>query len=120
MTGDELVIVFTAEDAVFLGVCAGLLIKRLTELANGNITYGAALDLVDGDQSQTRKNASYLASVAEEQLLFNDGLKVKPMLEGRAELQAFHHSLVDSDNVYFVDRLVKQDLLASQADQLSR
>lgn len=117
--GDELVFVFRGEDAVFLSVCAGLLIKQLAAYAKLNITFGGAIDLVGESAGKTKKHLAYLASIAEGQLLIANKPRVSNHVQRQIRLQPFHHSLVDSDDVFEVSSLVNQELLNSQAQQLT-
>ncbi len=119
LTADELVFVFRTGDAVFLSICAGLLIKQLTELIKPNITFGGAIDLIGDVQEKTKKHVAYLASIAEGQLLVSDDLTKGHRITDRVKLQEFHHSLINADSVHEVSRLVNQELLASQAEQLT-
>ena len=95
-TPEELVIHFEGADAVFMATSAGLLIRELTDLMQGNMSFGGTLDLISEEPEKTRKAASYLASIANGDLLVAGG---ESLLEERFELQSFHHSLVDSGNL---------------------
>jgi len=114
-TKEELVIHFDSHDAMYMATCTGLLIQQIASRVNSNISFGGTLDLLGEEPDKIRKSASYLASIAEGDLIIaaND-----PGMTDRVELQTFHHSLVDSDNLARIAGLTNQELLDSQANQL--
>jgi hypothetical protein len=114
-TAEELVIHFELPDAMFMASCTGLLIQQITLKVDGNITFGGTLDMLDDEPDEIRKAASYLASISEGDLIVAGAGR---LLENRVELQSFHHSLVDSQNLQTISGLVNQELLNSQANQL--
>jgi hypothetical protein len=114
-TTEELVIHFDSHDALYMATCTGLLIQQIASRVNSNISFGGTLDLLGKEPDKIRKSASYLASIAEGDLIVaaND-----PGITDRVQLQTFHHSLVDSDNLARIAGLTNQELLNSQANQL--
>lgn len=114
-TTEELVIHFDSHDALYMATCTGLLIQQIASRVNSNISFGGTLDLLGEEPDKIRKSASYLASIAEGDLIVaaND-----PGITDRVELQTFHHSLVDSENLARIAGLTNQELLDSQANQL--
>jgi hypothetical protein len=114
-TTEELVIHFEGPDASFRATCAGLLIQKLAGHIGGSITFGGTLNLVGDDPEKVRKAASYLASISEGELLLAGEAS---SISERAELQAFHHSLVDSKDVRRVTSVVSQAMLENQAEEL--
>jgi hypothetical protein len=115
-TTEELVIHFEGQEAMFRAASTGLLIKQMTESINSNIDFGGTLDVIEDDPDKVRKSASYLASIAKGDLIIAGG---GSLLGDRAELVAFHHSLVDSKNLNRLSSLVNQETLAEQAQRLS-
>ena len=82
----------------------------------GNMSFGGTLDLAGEDSDEHRKAASYLASIADGDLLIAGGER---LLEGRAILQTFHHSLVDSEDLRRVAEIENQDQLLHHAENLA-
>ncbi|MBT4162559.1 MAG: hypothetical protein HOC70_12365 [Gammaproteobacteria bacterium] len=114
-TPEELVIHFEGPDAVFMATSTGLLIRELTELMQGNMSFGGTLDLISQEPEKTRKAASYLASIAEGDLIMAGG---EALVQDRVELQTFHHSLVDSQDLRRITQVPNQTILVDQAKQL--
>ncbi len=114
-TTEELVIHFEGYDAAYKATCTGLLIRHLTDLLPGNINFGGTLDIIEDEPDRARKSASYLASISDGDLLI---ATPNPKLKDRVKLQAFHHSLVDSEHLSKINGLANQDLLEAQAAQL--
>ena len=113
---EELVIHFEGPDASYRASCAGLLIRQLARLIGGRISFGGTLNMIGDDPERIRKAASYLASIAEGELL----LAGEPgSLCDRAQLQSFHHSLVDSKDVRRITSVISQQMLEDQAMELS-
>ena len=114
-TTEELVIHFDSQDAMYMATCTGLLIQQIARRINSNISFGGTLDLLGDEPDKVRKSASYLASIAEGDLIFaaND-----PGISDRVELQSFRHALVDADNLSRIAGLINQELLDSQANHL--
>ena len=121
-TTEELVIHFEGADAMFLGTCAGYLIRETAKLAGPNVRFGGTLSEAIRDSESTaaadrqRKAASYLASIAENELLITSGVN---LVGDRVELQPFHHALVDSDDLKKVTDLSTRATLESQARELT-
>lgn len=112
---EELVVHFNGQDAMFNAASTGLLIKELANLLQGNMTFGGTLDVISEEPDKTRKAASYLASIAEGDLLIAGGEK---LLEDSVLLETFHHSLVDSKDLCRINSLTNQALIDGQAKQL--
>ena len=115
-TPEELVIHFDSRDAMYMATCTGLLIKQLADSAKVNISFGGTLDVLSGDPEKQRKSASYLSSMADGELLVAGGGN---LIQGRATLQSYHHSLLDSDNVFRVAELEDSEVLTSQAREFA-
>ncbi|MGV0035329.1 MAG: hypothetical protein ACNYPE_10330 [Candidatus Azotimanducaceae bacterium WSBS_2022_MAG_OTU7] len=115
-TPEELVIHFDSPDAMYIATCSGLLIQKIAAKVNSKIAFGGTLDLLNEDPEKTRKAASYLASIAEGNLIAAHGFS---LLSERVELQPFHHALVDSKSLLRIAGLNNPDLLNYQASQLA-
>lgn len=115
-TPEELVIHFEGPDASYMAACTGLLIRQLAGRIGGNISFGGTLNLIGDEPEKIRKAASYLASIAEGELLLAGTIE---SLGNRADLQSFHHSLVDSRDVKRVASVISQRMLDDQAMELS-
>ena len=116
-TPEELIIHFEGEDSMFAAASTGVLIQQLSKILQGNMTFGGILDLAGEDSDKRRKAASYLASIANDDLIIARG---KALLADRATLQTFHHSLVDSDDLKLVATLENEDELLKRASILSK
>lgn len=114
-TPEELVITFEGPDAIFLSVCAGVLLQSIAEKTPGKMTFGGVLTNAEDDTDRSRKSASYLASISEGDLLFN---KRDLVVDERVITTPFHHGLVDSDELLRVTGLENQQLLNAEADQI--
>ncbi|MBO6558291.1 MAG: hypothetical protein JJ921_12405 [Pseudomonadales bacterium] len=114
-TTEELVIHFESYDAMYKATCTGLLIQQIAHRVNSNISFGGTLDLLGDEPDKIRKSASYLASIAEGDLIVAAN---EPAITDRVELQSFHHALVDSDHLSRIAGLVNQEFLEEQASQL--
>lgn len=115
-TPEELVIHFNSPDAMYMAACSGLLIQKIADKLNGKIAFGGTLDLLNEEPEKTRKAASYLASIAEGNLIAAHGYS---LLSDRVELQSFHHALVDSEGLLRISGLNNADLLNTQANRLA-
>ena len=115
-TPEELVIHFDSPDAMYMATCSGLLIQKITAKVKGKIAFGGTLDLLNEEPEKIRKAASYLASIAEGNLI---AAHCYSALSNRVELQPFHHALVDSKGLLRVARLIDANLLNNQANQLA-
>lgn len=115
-TNEELVIHFDGPDALFMATCAGLLIRQIATRLSMHIKFGGTLDLLGDEPEKIRKSSSYLASISEGDLLVAGG---EELIADRAELQTFHHSLVDAEDLVKITGLRNQELLNAQADQLA-
>jgi hypothetical protein len=115
-TPEELVIHFDSPDAMYMATCSGLLIQKIAAKVKGKIAFGGTLDLINEEPEETRKAASYLASLAEGNLI---AAHCYSALSDRVELQPFHHALVDSKGLLRVSGLTDAQLLNNQANQLA-
>ncbi len=115
-TPEELVIHFDSPDAMYMATCSGLLIQKIADIVDGKIAFGGTLDLLNEEPEKTRKAASYLASIAEGNLIAAHEFS---LLSERVELQPFHHALVDSKSLLRIVELNNPDLLNYQASQLA-
>ena len=114
-TPEELVVHFDGADAMYRAASTGLLIRELCDLLPGNIKFGGTLDVLTEEAEKIRKSASYLASIADGDLLIARG---EDLVGDRVLLQTFHHSLVDSKDLCRVTSLANQELIDGQAKQL--
>ena len=114
-TTEELVIHFESQDAVYEASCVGLLIREIIRRAGGNIRFGGTVTTLEGDPDKKRKAASYLASITESDLLIAQG---EHLLTARADLQSFHHALVDSRELKRIVSVDDSATLETQAGQL--
>ena len=114
-TPEELVVHFDDVDAMYRAASTGLLVRALCELLPGNIKFGGTLDVLTGEAEKIRKSASYLASIADGDLLIARG---EDLLRDRVLLQTFHHSLIDSKDLCRVTGLTNPELINEQAKQL--
>jgi hypothetical protein len=114
-TPEELVIHFDSPDAMYMATCSGLLIQKIATKVKGKIAFGGTLDLLNEEPDKIRKAASYLASIAEGNLI---AAHCYSALSDRVELDSFHHALVDSKGLLRVSRLIDAKLLNNQANQL--
>ena len=115
-TPEELVIHFDSPDAMYMATCSGLLIQKIAAKVKGKIAFGGTMDLIKGEPEKIRKVASYLASIAEDNLI---AAHCYSALSDRVELQPFHHALVDSKGLLRVSGLIDTELLNNQANQLA-
>ena len=115
-TPEELVIHFDSSDAMYMATCSGLLIQKIAAKVNGKIAFGGTLDLLNEEPEKIRKAASYLASIAEGNLI---AAHAYSPLSDRVDLQSFHHALVDSEGLLRIAGLINPDLLNNQASRLT-
>jgi len=116
-TPEELVIHFNNPDAMFMATCSGLLIQKIADKVDGKVAFGGTLDLLNEEPEKIRKAASYLASIAEGNLIA--AAHGYSLLSERVEVQPFHHALVDSKGLLRIAGLNNPDLLNNQANQLA-
>lgn len=116
-TAEELVIHFEGADATYLGLCAGYLLREICNSTTGNIRFGGVVSVIEENVEKLRKAASYLASIADSELLLTSG---ESRLKGRVELQPFHHSLIDSDDLKKVITVETSTQLERQAQEIIR
>ena len=102
---------------MYAAATTGLLIRRLSEILQGNMSFGGTLDIVGDDPDEHRKAASYLASIAAGDLLIAGG---ESFLADRATLQTFHHPMVDSADLRRVVEVEDQEQLMQQAESLAQ
>ncbi len=118
-TPEELVIHFEGIDAIFRAACTGLLIRQVAGMVAGNIGFGGILSIVTArdNPDEARKAASYLASIADGDLLVVGGASLP---DERLGMQPFHHALVDSQGLMKLSGLRGHDTLGEQARQLAK
>ena len=114
-TPEELIVHFEGPDAIFLSVCAGMLLQSIAAKTPGRMAFGGVLTRADDETERSRKSASYLASISQGDLLFSQR---DLTLDERVLATPFHHGLVDSDQLLRVTGLKNQQLLNAQTDQL--
>ncbi len=112
---DELVATFPS---AFDCGCSGLLIQHLAADLHGNMTYGAAMQVTGAeDIAAHKKRLSYLASVADGELLCGNEV-VDHVIPDQFEMAAFQHALIDTDDILWVQGLVGSNLIHNQAAEL--
>ncbi len=118
---EEWSIQFDTPDQLIRSLRCGLLIKRIIDLQTGKLTYRAGIDSnLAAELPLLRKQASYLASVAEENLLVSQRVKeeiVSLGLVSLVEVAPFHSSATAGGEVYSIES--KDPLLDQQASQLA-
>lgn len=114
-TPEELVIHFDSPDAMYMATCSGLLIQKIAAQVNGRVAFGGTLDLLNEEPEKIRKAASYLASIAQGNLIATARYS---LLSDRVELHSFHHALVDSDSLLKIEGLIDPNLLNHEASRL--
>jgi hypothetical protein len=121
---EEITILFTHEtDHCFQAACTALVIQSLTK----DIKYGeckAGMDCgskVD-EIRQVRKQASYYASVADNELLVSEAVYLQENINGKVEIAEIHSSMAPDSQLYKISGLLDshQNLIDSQARQLGR
>ena len=121
-TTEELVAQFDTNDALFKAICCGLLLRKLMHMLPGQKTFGGAINSIDlvseGGSATNRKNASYLASIAEGALLVCPSDSEIEQLTFRVSLEQYHHSLIDREDLLLVVATANQVSINAQADIL--
>lgn len=121
LSNEEWLLTFDKNDQLFRSIRCGLLIREIIRLQTGNLYFKAGVDAATLEElPMLRKQASYLASVSDENLLVSQRVAERIQNEHistNIQSQQFHSSLTADGEVYFVE---SQDfLLQQQAIQLS-
>ena len=114
---EELVIHFDRGNPMYEAASTGLLIRQLTEILQGNMTFGGTIDIAQEDSHEQRKAASYLASIAQGSLLVAGG---ESLLAGRVTLQTFHHPMVDYEDLQRIVEIDHQQKLKQDAEAIAK
>jgi uncharacterized membrane protein affecting hemolysin expression len=121
---EEITILFTHEtDHCFQAACAALVIHSLTkEIKYGECKAGMDCGSKDDEIRQVRKQASYYASVADNELLVSEAVYSQENIYGKVEIAEFHSAMAPDSLLYKISGLKDshQNLIDSQARQLAR
>lgn len=119
---EEWLITFDTNEQLSRSLCCGLLIKELA-MQSGKLHFKAAIDSASVDElSMLRKQASYLASVSDQNLVVSQRVnkeihdKSAEPIPGKIVLHRLHSSLTADGEVYIVDS--QDSLLQQQARQI--
>jgi hypothetical protein len=128
LSDEEWLLTFDRGDQLFRSLRCGLLIRELVRLQPGNLYFKGGIDsaMID-DLPMLRKQASYLASVSDENLLVSQRVNKQIQDEylstntstntsTNIQSQQFHSSLTADGEVYYVEST--DSLLEQQAIQL--
>jgi uncharacterized membrane protein affecting hemolysin expression len=121
---EEITILFTNEtDHCFQAACTALVVRSLTnEIKYGECKAGMVCGSKKDEIRQIRKQASYYASVANNELLVSESVYLHEHIYGKAEIVEFHSSMAPDSQLYKISGLLDshQNLIDSQARQLAR
>jgi len=127
LEGDNMMINFNREDAIFQAICSGLLLLEMFRVIGAPISLKVGLDAASlpADNALTalgnaRKHASYLASMADNKLLISIQAFRQISAPERYVITPYHSALSPDGQVFSVDGLDAdhQRLIHSQARQL--
>ncbi|XOV86057.1 MAG: hypothetical protein ACFHX7_13920 [Pseudomonadota bacterium] len=123
--GEDLVVAFEQADQVFRAICAGQLIRRLMNQVRGNIAVKQGMNSLaepasERDRQRAIKQATYLASIASDQLLTSRTSREAVQDTHGIQLVAFHSSLAPEGEVFCLESLdaSHEHLINQQANQL--
>ena len=120
LSDEEWLLTFDKNDQLFRSLRCGLLIRELVRLQTGKLYFKGGIDSATiDDLPMLRKQASYLASVSDENLLVSqrvNKLIQAEYLSNNIQSQQFHSSLTAEGEVYYVEST--DSLLEQQAIQL--
>ena len=111
--GDDITVIFSTGAHIQNSLCCALLIKAITDLLPGNISFKAGLDM-GADEDAAPKHAAYLASISEHQLLVSRRVFQQHQGFEGIQLTELHHSAVGEGEVYLVtasNELIKQQAI---------
>lgn len=120
--GGDIVLSFVSADQVFEGVCAGQLLTTITQLLDGNIKVRLGLHTAQAaEATKARKHATYLASIAEDNLLASKQVIEQVGSGGRMDFREHRSSLAPDGEVYYLKAInaASQAIVDRQARQLS-
>lgn len=121
---EEITLLFTHEtDHCFQAACTALVIQSLTrEIKYGECKAGMDCGSKMEELRQVRKQASYYASVAANELLVSEAVYLHEKIYGKVEIEEFHSSMAPDSQLYRISGLIDshQNLINSQARQLAR
>ena len=121
---EEITVLFTHEtDHCFHAACTALVIQSLTrEIKYGECKAGMACGSKRDEIRQVRKQASYYASVANDELLVSEAVYEHENIYGKVEIAEFHSSMAPDSQLYKISGLLDshQNLIDSQARHLAR
>jgi uncharacterized membrane protein affecting hemolysin expression len=122
-TDEEWLVTFSTSDQLSRSLCCGLLIKEIAILHTGKLHFKAGIDMAPVDElSMLRKQASYLASVSDQNLVVSQRINREILdnpgdpVPGKIVSHQFHSSLTGDGEVYLVE--TKDSLLEQQARQI--
>ena len=120
VSDEEWLLTFDKKDQLFRSIRCGLLIRELVRLQTGNLYFKGGIDSATiDDLPMLRKQASYLASVSDENLLVSQEVNKQireEHLSTNIQSQEFHSSSTADGEVYYVEST--DSLLEQQAIQL--
>jgi uncharacterized membrane protein affecting hemolysin expression len=121
---EEITVLFTQEtDQCFQAACTALVIQSLTkEIKYGECKAGMACGSNKDEMRQVRKQASYFASVANNEVLVSEAVYLRENIYKKVEIAEFHSSMAPDSQLYKISGLIDshQNLIDSQARQLAR
>ncbi len=122
-SSEEWMITFTSESQLFQSICCGLLIQEILPQHAGKILFKAGIDSGPiEDLSMLRKQASYLASVSDQNLLISERVNEKvyetsiDSIPISIESRQYHSALVTGGEVYVVE--TNDPIMQQQAKQV--
>jgi len=120
--GGDFVVTFQTETQVFEAIRAAMLVHSLLRLGRDHTTVKMGLHTAATPSAvpKAKKQATYMASISENQLLAST--EIRDCLDGSASvsLLEFHSSLTPDGEAWYVDSIdpQSQELIARQAKQL--
>jgi uncharacterized membrane protein affecting hemolysin expression len=127
LEGDNMVINFSRDDAIYQAICSGLLLLEMFRVIDAPISLNVALEMgrdatIDAVNTpgNARKHASYLASMADNKLLVSVQVFKQINTSKRCVIQPYQSALSPDGQVFEVEGLDTdhQRLIHSQARQL--
>tara|TARA_B100002003_G_scaffold222346_1_gene226088 strand:+ start:17002 stop:18024 length:1023 start_codon:yes stop_codon:yes gene_type:complete len=122
-SNEEWLITFTAESQLFQSICCGLLIKEILPKQAGKILFKAGIDAGSiEDLPLLRKQASYLASVSDQNLVISERVNEKvydtsiDSIPITIESRQYHSTLITGGEVYVVE--TNDPIMQQQAKQV--
>lgn len=122
--GDDIVVTFERTDQLAKATCAAQLVATLMARARGNITVKSGMHACanDGDAvdiEQARKHATYLASIADGEVLASRRIFANSSENEHVNFEPFHSSLTPDGEVYVLAALseASRKLIEKQAEK---